>query len=126
MARKTATVPKRTAAARLRRMFVDGGYIRTQSRADAEEFGTDVYKKGHEVRLTLSSMSEAAEARECLEAVGLRGGKPYQKHARVIQPVYGLEAVEWFLATLGGDSKSLGFTKGGRRRERRAQRRADD
>lgn len=126
MARKTTTVPKRTATARLRRMFVDGGYVRTQSRADAREYGTDVYKKGHEVRLTLGSMAEAQEARAMLEVVGLRGGKPYQKHSRVIQPVYGLDAVEWFLDNLGKDPKSLGFTKGGRRRQRRTPVRRDD
>lgn len=120
MARNNTAVPKRTAAARLRRMFVDGGYVRTQSRAEARDWGTDIYKKGHEVRLTLDSMAEAHEARELLDIVGLWGGKPYTKHSRVIQPIYGIEAVEWFLDTLGDDPKSLGFTKSGRRRQRRS------
>lgn len=120
MAKKAAAVPKRTATARLRKLFLDGGYVRKQSRAQIKEYGTDVYKKGHEVRLTLGSMTQAREVQQLLEVVGLRAGKPYAKHSRVILPIYGAEAVDWFLERIGKNPKALGFTAAGRRRDRRS------
>lgn len=54
------------------------------------------YKKGWEVRLVLASKTELEEARHLLMMEGYRLGRPFAKHSRWVQPVYGKAAVEFF------------------------------
>jgi len=54
------------------------------------------YKKGYEVRLVVSSKRKLAEVRSCLRLAGFPIAKSFTKHSKYVQPVYGLEAVEWF------------------------------
>jgi uncharacterized membrane protein affecting hemolysin expression len=42
---------------------------------------------------------ELVEIRRLLEQLGFKPGKPFQKKRQIIQPIYGKEAVEWFLST---------------------------
>lgn len=107
----------------LARLFQESGYMRRRSAELAEEMGPYGYKKGDEVRLVVNSQAELRKVRALLKSVGLEGGKPFQKHARWVQPLYGAAAVQFFLKHLPGgrDRKQLGFTKDGRRTVRRAR-----
>lgn len=109
------------AAKQLAEIFQAGGYIRHRSAELAEELGPYGYKKGDEVRLVVTSQAELRRVRTLLKSVGLNAGKAFPKHARWVQPLYGAEAVQYFLKLLpsGRDRKELGFTKDGRRTERR-------
>lgn len=80
------------------------------------------YKKGSEVRFVLASQVEVRAVRRLLHAVGLRPGKPFLKNNRIVQPVYGEPAVEWFLSRLpiGRDRATLGFSSCGQRTVRRS------
>lgn len=109
----------RKPAEQLRGVFERCGYVRTKSQALYEERGHREYKKGSEVRLVLTDAEEARRVQALIRAAGLLPGKPFRKHARVVQPIYGAEAVEWFLQ--GGDRRVLdtGFGRDGHRRVRR-------
>lgn len=109
------------AAKELATIFREGGYMRRRSAELAEELGPYGYKKGDEVRLVVNSQAELRRVRSLLKSVGLNAGKAFQKHARWVQPLYGAEAVQFFLKQLpsGRDRRDLGFTKDGRRTERR-------
>jgi len=79
------------------------------------------YKKGFEVRLVLESKEDVRIVRRLLRAVGLRPGKTFGKHSRIVQPVYGEPAVRWFLDRLpsGRERATMGFSANGRRLGRR-------
>ncbi len=85
-----------TAANNLRTLFERGGYIRRPNLDRLEELGSQRYKKGSEVRLVLLSNAELREAKRWLKDVGLRVGKPFAKHSRIVLPIYGDHAVDWF------------------------------
>ncbi len=55
------------------------------------------YKKGYEVRFLAMSWEELDHIREMLAVCSLKPGQPYVKHSRIVQPVYGRQAVELFL-----------------------------
>lgn len=111
------------AAKQLATIFQESGYMRRRSAELAEELGPYGYKKGDEVRLVVNSQAELRRVRALLKTVGLTPGKAFQKHARWVQPLYGAEAVQFFLKQLpsGRDRKDLGFTRDGRRTERRSR-----
>lgn len=73
--------------------FASGGYLRMP---DSDRSGDAHYKKGWEVRLIGDDEDAIAYLREHLKKAGLTPGKPFQKHKRFIQPVYGRAAVESF------------------------------
>jgi hypothetical protein len=80
----------------LRQLFQQHGYVRA---ADEERKQQDAkYKKGYEVRLVVKTEDELTLIRHWLEQVGLKPGKPFRKHNRLVQPIYGKAAVEWFLS----------------------------
>ncbi len=89
---------RRSAETALMALFRANGYIRRP----AEDRNGDpaAYKKGSEVRLVLQNPSAARSAVRLAKAVGLRPGKVYPKHARIVVPLYGQEAVTWFLGRL--------------------------
>ena len=90
-------VPEK-AAAILRTAFEQNGYVRTADPEKRRTYGAQVYKKGHEVRLVLASSKEASEIARCLRAVGLKPGSTFEKHGKIVQPIYGRAAVDRFLA----------------------------
>jgi hypothetical protein len=100
----------------LARSFERCGYIRRvnplRRRRDDQS-----YKKGYEVRFAVSGEAEAQELQRLLKAVKLRPGKPYPKHQRIVQPVYGRAAVEFIVRLLPKGSKraALGFAADGKR-----------
>lgn len=103
--------------------FERTGYVRRydpQRRIDERH----EYKKGSEVRFVLASKSETSTVRQLLRAVGLHSGRPFDKHGRIVLPVYGEEALRWFLDRLpvGRERTALGFSAGGRRAVRRPSR----
>lgn len=112
-------------ATELATLFARTGYVR---RCDAKRRAREgqSYKKGYEVRFVLGSEHETRAVRHLLRAAGLRPGKPFRKHNRLIQPVYGRAAVDWFLAGLpsGRERLAVGFAADGRRVGRRPRGRA--
>lgn len=104
--------------------FERTGYVRphdSQRRIDEGQ----KYKKGYEVRFVLGSKSETRTVRRLLRSVGLHSGRPFDKHGRIVLPVYGEEALRWFLDRLpvGRERTALGFSASGRRAVRRPNRR---
>jgi hypothetical protein len=81
----------------LRRLFQQRGCVRVPNAKRRAQLGPK-YKKGHEVRLTVSSKAELRQVQRWLKQVGLTYGAPYAKGLRIVQPIYGRAAVAWFRA----------------------------
>ena len=90
--------PDRLAAAEatLRTCFAMSGYIRRRSATRLTTDGSTRYHKGDEVRLVVRTRAELARIRQLLALFGLRPGQPFRQVNRLVQPVYGREAVGWF------------------------------
>lgn len=103
--------------------FVSCGYLRQVDPVRRANDG-QLYKKGWEVRFTLETIVEAQTVRDLVLDTGLRPGKVYPKHRRYLLPIYGREAVEWFLERLprGRTARELGFGESGERLARRPRR----
>lgn len=89
----------RKAGAALRELFATSGYVRLPDPAkkkERERAGSR-YRKGYEVRLVVDTMGEVELARELIRLVGFKPGRSFAKHRRLVQPVYGRAATEWFL-----------------------------
>ncbi len=54
------------------------------------------YHKGYEVRISVVTALEAERLRVLVERLGLRAGRSYAKHRRVVVPIYGKDAVDYF------------------------------
>jgi hypothetical protein len=82
--------------------FLRSGYVR---RFDPERRKREnqAYKKGYEVRLVVASRAELRAVRRRLKTVRLRPGRPYPKHGRIVQPVYGRAGLDWFMERLPAD-----------------------
>jgi len=104
------------AATELAAEFARCGYVRRRD-ADRRVREGRSYKKGYEVRFVLDSSDELRAVRRLLQAVGLRPGRPFHKHRRLVQPVYGRAAVDWCVVHLpvGRDRTALGFSSDGQR-----------
>jgi len=89
-----------TATSSLRALFERGGYIRRPDLERLDELGSQQYKKGFEVRLVLHTQTEVRQTKRWLKEVGLGSGNPFAKHTRIILPIYGQAAVDWFERTL--------------------------
>ncbi len=89
-----------SAPSQIRALFERGGYIRRPNLDRLDEMGSQQYKKGYEVRLVLLTQTEVRLTKRLLKEVGLRVGKPFAKHSRIVLPIYGEEAVTWFEALL--------------------------
>jgi len=81
--------------AELARIFNRSGYLRVQN-PDRLEEGASHYKKGDEVRLIAESAAELKTIRRLLRAADFTPGKPFLKHKRWCQPLYGREAAGRF------------------------------
>jgi ubiquinone/menaquinone biosynthesis C-methylase UbiE len=80
----------------LTEFFRQRGYVRVPSGQMRESLG-ERYHKGYEVRLSVDQDSELSILRALIEKAGLKPARPFKKHRQTIQPVYGRQAVEWFL-----------------------------
>ncbi|MBI4606827.1 MAG: hypothetical protein HY721_33090 [Planctomycetes bacterium] len=85
----------------LRGYFRRNGYVRRRDDARWRSQGSDLYKKGDEVRLVAGSRAELARIRQLLVAAGFKPGSPFRKANQYRQPIYGREAVASFLAMVG-------------------------
>jgi hypothetical protein len=76
-------------------LYQDSGYMRVPN-MDRREEEPGEYKKGYEIRLIARTKRDLAVIRRLLREVGLKAGKPFPKHSRWVQPVYGYEAMNQF------------------------------
>lgn len=83
----------------LKKFFNRNGYVRTRDEKKAEKLG-NTYKKGYEVRFVAMSASELATLRRAIKSMGFEPNRPYQKHSRWIQPLYGREITLRFAAMM--------------------------
>jgi hypothetical protein len=90
-------------AVQLAAFFGRSGYVRLQQAERLEEGAS--YHKGEEVRLVAMSQTELRTIRRLLRDAGFSPGKPFQKHTRWCQPLYGREAVAQFLALIAKPAK---------------------
>lgn len=80
----------------LKYFFERNGYLRLPDLVRQEQEGHSTYKKGYELRLVAFNETELGEIRDLLGQAGFRLAKPHIKVNRIIQPVYGKQAVERF------------------------------
>jgi len=97
MSRLPQTAAGDSAEALLRQSFRQDGYVRVVNKARRKEMGRK-YRKGYEVRLVVKTPPELTQVRQLLRQIGFKPGKPFEKHRRIVQPIYGKAAVEWFLS----------------------------
>ncbi|MBI4583874.1 MAG: hypothetical protein HY717_07605 [Planctomycetes bacterium] len=104
MAQKRRTGPERdgsrsfvAAAILLAEFFRRNGYVRWQNPKRLKAEGYIGYKKGDEVRLVAGSRAELAAIRRLLRRIGLKPARPFPKGGQYRQPIYGREAVAFFL-----------------------------
>ncbi|MEV7778679.1 hypothetical protein [Kitasatospora sp. NPDC088351] len=74
------------------------GYVRRPDPARRSGEQGHTYKKGWEVRFTARSEAEIAEIRDLVVAAGFAPARPFFKGHQLIQPVYGMAAVQAYLA----------------------------
>ncbi|WP_405004684.1 hypothetical protein OHV13_10560 [Kitasatospora purpeofusca] len=74
------------------------GYVRRPDPARRSGAQGHTYKKGWEVRFTARSEAEIAEIRDLVVAAGFAPARPFFKGHQLIQPVYGMAAVQAYLA----------------------------
>ncbi len=78
----------------LKMLFLQRGFVRIPD--EKRRLKDPKYKKGCEVRLMARTESELIQIQLWLVEVGFKPGKPYRNNSRLIQPIYGKDAVEWF------------------------------
>ncbi len=80
----------------LKKLFLQRGFVRMAD--EKRRLKDPKYKKGCEVRLMAKTVSELIQIQLWIIEVGLKPGMPYRNKSRLIQPIYGKDAVEWFRA----------------------------
>lgn len=85
----------------LAHFFERNGYVRTPNEERSQQLGYQKYKKGWEVRLIAETESELDQIRQALERFDFRLGKPWEKGNQIVQPIYGKQQYERFLALIG-------------------------
>ncbi|MDH6126647.1 hypothetical protein [Kitasatospora sp. GP82] len=91
------------------------GYVRQPDLARRNGEDGRTYKKGWEVRFTARTEEEIAEIRELVIAAGFAPARPFFKGHQLIQPVYGIAAVQAYLAAREA-VEAPARTRGGRAR----------
>ncbi|MFD8751530.1 hypothetical protein ACFV0O_11215 [Kitasatospora sp. NPDC059577] len=92
------------------------GYVRRPDPARRSGEKGHTYKKGWEVRFTARSEAEIAEIRNLVVAAGFAPARPFFKGHQLIQPVYGMAAVQAYLAARQAAEEHAARTAVGRRR----------
>jgi hypothetical protein len=88
-----ASMSSQTPGRALREFFRRNGYLRRPNEDRRRKLGPK-YKKGWELRFVLSTRTELTQVRRLLRQLGLRRAKPFKKHTRWVQPVYGKSAID--------------------------------
>ncbi|MBO1417671.1 hypothetical protein J0670_24075, partial [Streptomyces sp. FH025] len=92
------------------------GYVRRPDPARRTGEKGHTYKKGWEVRFTARSEAEIAEIRDLVVAAGFAPARPFFKGHQLIQPVYGMAAVQAYLAARQAAEEHAARAALGRRR----------
>ncbi|MFF4816821.1 hypothetical protein ACFY2K_19760 [Kitasatospora sp. NPDC001309] len=92
------------------------GYVRRPDPARRSGEKGHTYKKGWEVRFTARSEAEIAEIRDLVVAAGFAPARPFFKGHQLIQPVYGMAAVQAYLAARQAAEEHAERAELGRRR----------
>ncbi|MFJ8625679.1 hypothetical protein ACIRD3_22905 [Kitasatospora sp. NPDC093550] len=92
------------------------GYVRRPDPARRSGEKGHTYKKGWEVRFTARSEAEIAEIRDLVVAAGFAPARPFFKGQQLIQPVYGMAAVQAYLAARQAAEEHAARAAVGRRR----------
>ncbi|MEU9042726.1 MULTISPECIES: hypothetical protein [unclassified Kitasatospora] len=92
------------------------GYVRRPDPARRSGEKGHTYKKGWEVRFTARSEAEIAEIRDLVVAAGFAPARPFFKGHQLIQPVYGMAAVQAYLAARQAAEEHAARAAVGRRR----------
>ncbi|MFD9062545.1 hypothetical protein ACFVZ3_13605 [Kitasatospora purpeofusca] len=92
------------------------GYVRRPDPARRSGAQGHTYKKGWEVRFTARSEAEIAEIRDLVVAAGFAPARPFFKGHQLIQPVYGMAAVQAYLAARQAAEEQAARTAPGRAR----------
>ncbi len=92
---KKRSVPPVKPEALLVELFQRSGYMRVPN-AERRDEEKQAYKKGYEIRLVVDTKRELADVRRLLRQLELKGGKPFQKGNRWVQPIYGKAALDRF------------------------------
>lgn len=92
------------------------GYVRRPDPARRSGEQGHTYKKGWEVRFTARSEAEIAEIRDLVVAAGFAPARPFFKGHQLIQPVYGMAAVQAYLAARQAAEDHAARTAVGRER----------
>lgn len=79
------------------------GYVRRPKRERLRDDGWSVYKKGWEVRFR-TRREDVDFVRAVISRAGYEPKKPFLKRKRLIQPVYGADAVQEITAAAGRPS----------------------
>lgn len=87
---------KQTARALVIRSFRANGYVRMPNLKKRSKAGSQVYKKGYEVRLVADDRAQVKQLQAALRVLGIQPGRVFPKHSKIIVPIYGREAVEYF------------------------------
>ncbi|MDY0810248.1 hypothetical protein [Kitasatospora purpeofusca] len=90
------------------------GYVRRPDPARRSGAQGHTYKKGWEVRFTARSEAEIAEIRDLVVAAGFAPARPFFKGHQLIQPVYGMAAVQAYLAARQAAEEQAARTAPGR------------
>lgn len=86
---------KLKAKLKLVKYFLRNGYLRFPNE-NLRKLKGKHYKKGYEVRLVANDENELVEINSLVEEAGFRVRKPFKKHNRFIQPIYGKKIVAKF------------------------------
>lgn len=100
-----AALPRRERARKL--LYAYPGYVRVpdpdrlrNGRSGGRTGRRGSYKKGWELRLVVP-LDQVERVRELIDEAGLPLAKPFMKGRQLIQPVYGYEVVNEYLAANG-------------------------
>src|SRR5574337_136091 len=93
--KKINTKRKRNNPSQLVFFFKRNGHFRIPDKKRKKE-GSQVYKKGYEIRLLAATKTELKIINLLLKKSGFKPGKPFEKGNQFVQPVYGKQAVKEF------------------------------
>lgn len=93
--KKKSTIIKGNNPSKLIFFFKRNGHFRIPDKKRKKE-GSQVYKKGYEIRLLAATKKELKIIIILLKKSGFKPGKPFTKGNQFVQPVYGKEAVKNF------------------------------
>ena len=89
-------------------LFRRNGYVLEQNALRYQLEGHQRYKKGDEVRLTASSISELTHIEELLIQVGFSFGRSFAKGKQFRLPIYGREEVRRFMQMIEDNASTKG------------------